>query len=132
MSRTPVFELRTLWSESPWTLRVYVVGGGLLLLLNIVVHRTTYLEIMSVLYLVASYFLFRRVRWLWFVMVGGTAVYLLGYLLALKPIGAISNLVALVLLLLVPIWCPQVIGVFAQKRKTPRCMLGTRANQACN
>jgi hypothetical protein len=101
ISRTTVSELRTLWSEAPWTLRVYVGIGELLALLSAVIYRTAFSEIVAVLFLVVSYFLLKGVRWLWFVLVGGTAVYFVGFVLVLGT-NAITNFAALVLLLAPP------------------------------
>jgi hypothetical protein len=96
-----VSELRTLWSEAPWTLRVYVAIGDLLALLNAVVYRTALLGILTLLFIVVSYFLLKGARWLWFVTVGGTAIYFVGFLLEVGT-NAIPNFIALVLLLASP------------------------------
>jgi uncharacterized membrane protein YagU involved in acid resistance len=109
-----VNQLGAIWSNAPWTLRVYVAAGEFLALLNAVVYRTAFSEIMAVLFVVLSYYLLKRVRWLWFVMVAGTAVYFVGYLLVLG-INAITNGAALVLLL-----APATRRHFSRDRSSPR------------
>ncbi len=102
IKRTTVGELRILWSRAPWTLRVYIAATELLALWAVVFHRTTWGEVASVLFLAVSYFLVKRVRWLWFVMIGGSVLYLVAFLVAARPVGVAANLVPLVLLLAPP------------------------------
>jgi hypothetical protein len=94
-------ELRALWSSAPWTLRLYIAVGGFLALLNAVIYRGAYSLVVVPLFFIVAYYLLRGVRWLWFVVVAGTTIYFVGFLLVLGS-NAIVNFLALVLLLASP------------------------------
>src|SRR4051794_27983303 len=93
--------LKTLWERAPWTLRFYVAAGVLVALVVAPVHWTALQWILIGLTLAVDYFLLRGVRWVWFVAIGGTAIYFVGFLLVLGT-NAIVNLLALVLLVAPP------------------------------
>ncbi len=94
-------ELKELWKEAPWTLRAYIAVGAFLSILDVALNGTTFRWVALAAGVALSYFLLRRVRWLWLLDIAVTALYFIGFLFVLGT-NAIFMFTALVLLLASP------------------------------
>ncbi len=92
------------WRGAPWTLRIFAVAGVLGLLTAVLYdpRERVYWLVWLAITLVAVYFMFRGVRWVWFAVIGVMAFFVLTFLVLSHPNKALWDLIYITLLLAPP------------------------------
>lgn len=94
-------ELKNLWLKAPWTLQALIAVS--IFDCSVAVVTRPVIGVPAVLLtLVTGYLLLKGFRWVWYLIVAYTAIWLVGYVLSSWPILSVEYLVALVLLLAPP------------------------------
>jgi hypothetical protein len=98
----PLIELKRLWAKAPWTLQILVAVSLVTSVLLIAGSRPVLAGALVLVVLAEDYLLLKGFRWFWFLYTAYAAIWLIGLLLAARPVGAVEYLIALVLLLAPP------------------------------